>query len=122
GLPSKLMHDNRRTVAHNMDRAGGRVRSPNRSRAIRLTVCTTVITLSMNGMCGRVWLRPKPTSRRSNPDTSWTIQPSQKISPHKLLIHNEEAYRCWCAAWTSNPVIAANPRDGGFDSHTLPPH
>src|SRR5262249_7775072 len=35
--------------------------------------------------------------------------------------HTVEAYRCWCAAWTSNPVIAANPRDGGFDSHTLPP-
>ena len=31
------------------------------------------------------------------------------------------AYRCWCAAWTSNPVIGANHLDGGFDSHTLPP-
>ena len=32
-----------------------------------------------------------------------------------------EAYRCWCAAWTSNPVDAVNSRVGGFDSHTLPP-
>ena len=39
----------------------------------------------------------------------------------KPLKNSMEAYRCWCAAWTSNPVIAANPLDGGFDSHTLPP-
>ena len=32
-----------------------------------------------------------------------------------------EAYRCWCAAWTSNPVTGANNFGGGFDSHTLPP-
>jgi hypothetical protein len=37
------------------------------------------------------------------------------------LQNKVEAYRCWCAAWTSNPVIGANPLDGGFDSHTLPP-
>jgi hypothetical protein len=37
------------------------------------------------------------------------------------LKNSLEAYRCWCAAWTSNPVIGANPLDGGFDSHTLPP-
>ncbi len=35
--------------------------------------------------------------------------------------HKEGAYRCWCAAWTSNPVIGAKTLDGGFDSHTLPP-
>ena len=44
------------------------------------------------------------------------------IRPCKLLKNTVEAYRCWCAAWTSNPVIGANPLDGGFDSHTLPPH
>ena len=42
--------------------------------------------------------------------------------PYKLLKNNTEASRCWCAAWTSNPVVGANPFDGGFDSHTLPPH
>ena len=43
------------------------------------------------------------------------------LLPCKPLGHSMEAYRCWCAAWTSNPVIGANTLDGGFDSHTLPP-
>lgn len=29
--------------------------------------------------------------------------------------------RCWCASWSSKPVIAVNSRLGGFDSHILPP-
>src|SRR5262245_13949214 len=64
---------------------------------------------------------------------SWTVlrKKSQQFSqqvverllifPCKPLKYKVEAYRCWCAAWTSNPVIGANPLDGGFDSHTLPP-
>ena len=31
------------------------------------------------------------------------------------------AHRCWCAAWTSNPVDGANHFVGGFDSHAFPP-
>lgn len=27
----------------------------------------------------------------------------------------------WCPSWTSNPVLPARSRQGGFDSHTLPP-
>ena len=28
---------------------------------------------------------------------------------------------CWCAPWSSKPVIAVRSRLGGFDSHILPP-
>ena len=28
---------------------------------------------------------------------------------------------CWCALWSSKPVIAVRSRLGGFDSHILPP-
>jgi hypothetical protein len=27
----------------------------------------------------------------------------------------------WCPSRTSNPVLPAKNRQGGFDSHTLPP-
>jgi hypothetical protein len=28
---------------------------------------------------------------------------------------------CWCAPWSSKPVIVVNSCLGGFDSHILPP-
>jgi hypothetical protein len=31
-----------------------------------------------------------------------TVDYDEIFSPHKLLILTKEAYRCWCAAWTSN--------------------
>src|SRR3989441_3597106 len=75
----------------------------------------------MSRIFGRVWCR----RRRIWPGISDTRRTNDRhglSSPHKYLKINVEAYRCWCAAWTSNPVIGANPLDGGFDSHTLPPH
>src|SRR5881628_1118645 len=71
-------------------------------------------------MSVRAWRRRKPTLLCFL-DKIWTIFKNRKFPRHKPLKNHMEAYRCWCAAWTSNPVIAANPRDGGFDSHTLPP-
>src|SRR2546425_9910606 len=74
----------------------------------------------MSRIFGRVWCR----RRRIWPGISDTRRTNDRhglSSPHKYLKINVEAYRCWCAAWTSNPVIGANPLDGGFDSHTLPP-
>src|SRR5215510_14502471 len=53
---------------------------------------------------------------------SWTVlrKKSQQFSqqgaellpapPCKSLKNNLEAYRCWCAAWTSNPVALVDPR------------
>src|SRR5437660_5658154 len=74
----------------------------------------------MKKMYVRALRRRKPTLLYFL-DKIWTIFKNRKFPRHKPLKNHMEAYRCWCAAWTSNPVIAANPRDGGFDSHTLPP-
>ena len=66
------------------------------------------------------WRRRKRTSPRLL-DRIRTIFKDRNLPLYKLWKFCVEAYRCWCAAWTSNPVIGANPLDGGFDSHTLPP-
>ncbi len=73
---------------------------------------------------GTTWVRKDPTHSPSLPLLGHRSLIRSLILDRDFDARYPQKWECvghWWPSWTSNPVVLAKTRYGGFDSHALPP-